>query len=92
MEDEEDEIFTCLIDGKKYKHNEIIEHIMRRHGYIYEAVCPICVVRGGNPNYVSRDLIGHLKLRHYNDPYYCPSDKYYEQLMIKLIKKGVFGF
>lgn len=28
-------------------------------------MCPICIVQEyGDPNYVSQDLLGHLKLRH----------------------------
>jgi len=34
-------------------------------------VCPICVMRGGDPNYISQDIIGHLAYRH-SDPNYRP--------------------
>ena len=36
------------------------------------AVCPICTARGGNPNYVSMDIIGHLNVRHIGNPNYRP--------------------
>ena len=39
-------------------------HIKSFHGHC-PGVCPICVIEDhGDPNYVSKDLLGHIKLRH----------------------------
>lgn len=47
-------------------------------------VCPICKERGGDPNFISSDLTGHLAYRHLKDDLYCPNPKYQEILMKKI--------
>ena len=42
----------------------LTDHIEMKHGYI-PGVCPICVSESyGDPNYVSSNLLSHIKLRH----------------------------
>ncbi len=45
----------------------LIDHVNQKHRSI-PAVCPICITYPhGDPNYVSNDLSGHLKVRHRYD-------------------------
>ena len=42
----------------------LLEHIKKKHGHL-PGVCPICVQENyGDPNYVSPNLLSHIKLRH----------------------------
>jgi len=35
-------------------------------------VCPICTARGGKPNFISSDIVGHINVRHIGNPNYRP--------------------
>lgn len=50
------------------------------HKHIPNAVCAICVARGGDPSVVSQSIIHHLRLRHKNDKKYCAVKEYKEIL------------
>eukprot|EP00356_Strombidium_inclinatum_P009748 CAMPEP_0170483478 /NCGR_PEP_ID=MMETSP0208-20121228/3149_1 /TAXON_ID=197538 /ORGANISM="Strombidium inclinatum, Strain S3" /LENGTH=98 /DNA_ID=CAMNT_0010756531 /DNA_START=652 /DNA_END=945 /DNA_ORIENTATION=- len=64
----------CPICNKKVSGGDqgFIDHIIGaphninpKNGQKINAACPICTSRpGGNPNYKSIDLAGHLELRH----------------------------
>eukprot|EP01119_Soliformovum_irregulare_P002830 TRINITY_DN1308_c1_g1_i2.p1 TRINITY_DN1308_c1_g1~~TRINITY_DN1308_c1_g1_i2.p1 ORF type:complete len:2755 (-),score=1130.06 TRINITY_DN1308_c1_g1_i2:303-7640(-) len=59
--------FTCpFCNQEDLTEREISLHVPRRHGNASRrAVCPICAASPfGNPNYVSQDLLGHLKDKH----------------------------
>mmetsp|Transcript_12502 Transcript_12502/g.20230 ORF Transcript_12502/g.20230 Transcript_12502/m.20230 type:complete len:210 (-) Transcript_12502:64-693(-) len=61
--------FRCPFPGCEGNHmdcTDLIRHFDLVHpGQTFDGVCPICLsMPWGNPNYISRNLVGHIKLRH----------------------------
>lgn len=81
-------MFTCPFDQKQYDHDRIITHLTLKHPDQRHGVCPICVVRGGDPGKKSQDLMGHITLRHKPDPYYCPTEDLYNKFLEKKFKEA----
>jgi hypothetical protein len=57
--------FKCpFCDLKNFERKGLIEHITKHHKGM-PGVCPICSSQPyGDPNYVSQNLSGHMKMRH----------------------------
>ena len=60
--------FTCPVCKEaNLDRKDLLKHVAKKH-HGSSGVCPICLVQQyGDPNYVSKDLSGHLKLRHQYD-------------------------
>ncbi|CAI2379128.1 unnamed protein product [Moneuplotes crassus] len=60
--------FKCpFCESKNLERKDLITHVEYEHGDC-PGVCPICVVQEyGDPNYVSQNLLGHMKHRHSYD-------------------------
>lgn len=70
---------TCTLKHLAMTHDKIIDHIKVFHRKQNE-VCPICVERGGKPNFKSSNLTGHLN-RHLEDEFLSGCDEYSEYLV-----------
>jgi len=88
--------FTCpLCAQKNFDRKGLIEHIEGSHDKHHKpAVCPICVSQPwGDPNYKSKDILGHLKLRHAFDyDTYTDYDFDDDQILQQVIAQSVKNF
>ena len=67
------ETFVCTAHQLSFSDQGLlIQHMYDHHFGDPNVVCPICTVRGGNPNFISSDIIGHLNVRHIGNPNYRP--------------------
>ena len=59
--------YQCPVCPNKHREkNDLIHHCMSKHMGETQAVCPICANSpGGDKNYKSSDLGGHMALRHF---------------------------
>ena len=67
------ETFVCTTHKLSFTDQDsVIQHLYDYHYGDPNTVCPICTARGGNPNYKSSDIIGHINVRHIGYPNYRP--------------------
>lgn len=84
--------FNCtLCKSKNFDREGLIAHVTKSHKRT-NGVCPICVCQPwGDPNYISSDLGGHLKLRHKFDydttvDYNDEEDEVLKRILLESIK------
>jgi hypothetical protein len=67
------ETFVCATHNLSFNDQDsVMQHIYDYHYGDPNTVCPICTARGGNPNFISSDIIGHIQVRHIGNPNYRP--------------------